>query len=125
VLVDDQAKAHAFYTDILGFVTKLDFPVGEDRWLTVVSPDDPDGVQLLLEPNNNPALNGLAQTYQRTLHDNGIAAAAFAVADIHQEAERLKQRGVSFTQEPTEMGGVTAAIFDDTCGNLIQMFQAA
>ncbi len=123
ILVDDQAKAHAFYTDVLGFVTKLDFPVGEDRWLTVVSADDPDGVQLLLEPNNNPALNGLAQTYQRTLQENGIAAAAFAVTDIHQEFERLKQHGVRFTQEPTEMGPVTAAVFDDTCGNLIQIFQ--
>jgi predicted enzyme related to lactoylglutathione lyase len=122
-LVDDQAKAHTFYTDVLGFVTKLDFPVGEDRWLTVVSADDPDGVQLLLEPNNNPALNGLAQTYQRTLHEHGIAAAAFAVTDIHQEFERLKQHGVRFTQEPTEMGPVTAAVFDDTCGNLIQIFQ--
>lgn len=123
LMVDDQAKALAFYTDVLGFLPKQEISAGDAKWLTVVSPEDPDGVQLSLEPNNNPVLNGLAQTYQRGLYEQGIAAMAFAVNDIHQEYARLIELGVSFTQEPAEMGAVTTAVFEDTCGNLIQIFQ--
>lgn len=123
VMVDDQEQAHRFYTGVLGFITKLDIPMGDARWLTVVSPDDQDGVQLLLEPNNNPSLNGLAQTFQRGLYEAGIAATAFAVEDIHGEYERMTKLGVTFAQEPTSAGPVTTAVFDDTCGNLIQLFQ--
>ena len=96
---------------------KHDVPAGEFRWITVVSPDDPDGTELLLEPNENP----VAQTYQKGIFDQGIPANSFGVADIHAEHERLKALGVSFTMEPTEMGPVTIAVFDDTCGNLIQI----
>jgi catechol 2,3-dioxygenase-like lactoylglutathione lyase family enzyme len=119
VFVDDQNKARTFYTDVLGFIIKSDVPVGEFNWLTVASPEEPDGAQLLLEPNDNPA----AKTYQQSIHEQGIAAASFAVADIHAEYERLKGRGVRFTMEPTPMGPVTIAVFDDTCGNLIQLAQ--
>ena len=94
-------------------------PVGEHKWLTVVSPDDPDGPELLLEPNENP----VAQTYQKGIFDQGIPAASFGVADIHAEHEKLKSLGVTFTMEPTDMGAVTIAVFDDTCGNLIQIMQ--
>jgi catechol 2,3-dioxygenase-like lactoylglutathione lyase family enzyme len=119
VLVDDQDKALAFYTDILGFVKRTDIPVGEYKWLTVVSPDGPDDVELLLEPNENPA----ASTFQKAIHEQGIPATAFAVDDVQAEYERLKGRGVAFTMEPTAMGPTTAAVFDDTCGNLIQIYQ--
>ena len=119
VFVDDQDKALKLYTETLGFVLKHDVPAGEHRWITVVSPDDPDGTELLLEPNENP----VAQTYQKGLFDQGIPANSFGVTDIHAEHERLKALGVSFTMEPTEMGPVTIAVFDDTCGNLIQMMQ--
>ena len=119
VFVDDQDKALKFYTETLGFVLKHDVPAGEYRWITVVSPDAPDGTELLLEPNENP----VAQTYQKGLFDQGIPANSFGVTDIHAEHERLKALGVSFTMEPTEMGPVTIAVFDDTCGNLIQMMQ--
>ena len=119
VFVDDQDKALKFYTETLGFVLKHDVPAGEFRWITVVSPDDPDGTELLLEPNENP----VAQTYQKGIFDQGIPANSFGVTDIHAEHERLKALGVSFTMEPTEMGPVTIAVFDDTCGNLIQMMQ--
>ena len=119
VFVDDQDKALKFYTETLGFVLKHDVPAGEFRWITVVSPEDPDGTELLLEPNVNP----VAQTYQKGIFDQGIPANSFGVADIHAEHERLKALGVSFTMEPTEMGPVTIAVFDDTCGNLIQMMQ--
>ena len=119
VFVDDQDKALKFYTETLGFVLKHDVPAGEYRWITVVSPDDPDGTELLLEPNENP----VAQTYQKGLFDQGIPANSFGVTDIHAEHERLKALGVSFTMEPTEMGPVTIAVFDDTCGNLIQIMQ--
>ena len=98
---------------------KHDVPVGEFKWLTVVSPDDPDGTELLLEPNENP----VAQTYQKGIFDQGIPATLFTVADIRAEYEKLKSLGVEFTLEPTEMGDVTIAILDDTCGNLIQMLQ--
>ncbi|GHC06480.1 VOC family protein [Streptomyces rochei] len=118
VFVDDQAAALRFYTEILGFVKKHDVPVGEtDRWLTVVSPEDPDGPELLLEPLGHPA----ARTYRDALVADGIPLAQFAVDDVKAEYERLRGRGVRFTQEPLEMGPVTTAVLDDTCGNLIQI----
>lgn len=119
VLVDEQDKALAFYTGVLGFVKKNDVPVGEFRWLTVVSPDGPDDVELLLEPNANPA----AKTYQKAIFDQGIPLTAFAVDDIQKEYERLKERGVVFRTKPTKAGPVTIAVFEDTCGNLIQIYQ--
>ena len=119
VFVSDQDKALKFYTETLGFVKKHDIPVGEFRWLTVVSPDDPDGTELLLEPNDNP----VSQTYQKGIFDQGIPAALFSVTDIRAEYEKLKSLGVAFTMEPTEVAAVTIAILDDTCGNLIQMLQ--
>ncbi|GAA2881425.1 VOC family protein [Streptomyces mexicanus] len=118
VFVDDQAEALRFYTEILGFVKKHDVPVGEkDRWLTVVSPDEPGGTELLLEPVGHPA----AKTYRDALVKDGIPLAQFAVDDVQAEYERLRGLGVRFTQEPLEMGPVTTAVFDDTCGNLIQI----
>jgi catechol 2,3-dioxygenase-like lactoylglutathione lyase family enzyme len=119
ILVDDQEKALMFYTDILGFVKKFDIPVGEFKWLTVVSPEEPDGTELVLEPNNNPA----ASTYQKALFEQGIPLTAFEVDDIHVEYARLKALGVVFTMEPTKMGTSTLAVFEDTCGNLIQIYQ--
>lgn len=119
VFVGDQDEALKFYTEVLGFVKKQDVPVGEFKWLTVVSPDDPDGTELLLEPNENP----VAQAYQKGLFDQGIPAASFAVTDIHAEYEKLNSLGVAFSMEPTEMGNVTIAVFDDTCGNLVQIMQ--
>ncbi len=117
VFVEDQAKALAFYTDVLGFVKKTDVPLGEARWLTVASAADPDGVELLLEPNGND----VARAYQEGLKAQGIPATSFAVDDITAEHTRLVGLGVRFTQEPTQMGPVTTAVFDDTCGNLIQI----
>lgn len=118
VFVDDQAKALHFYTEILGFVKKHDVSVGEkDRWLTVVSPEDPGGTELLLEPLGHPA----ARTYRDALTEDGIPLAQFAVDDVNAEYERLQGLGVRFTQEPLEMGPVTTAVLDDTCGNLIQI----
>jgi catechol 2,3-dioxygenase-like lactoylglutathione lyase family enzyme len=117
VFVDDQEKALRFYTGVLGFVKKHDVPVGEDRWLTVVSPEDPDGTELLLEPSGHPAV----QPYKTALVEDGIPATAFAVDDVRAEFERLRELGVRFTQEPLEMGPVTTAVLDDTCGNLIQI----
>ena len=119
VFVSDQDKALKFYTETLGFVKKHDVPVGEFKWLTVVSPDDPDGTELLLEPNENP----VAQEYQKGLFDQGMPAASFGVTDIRAEHEKLKSLGVAFTMEPMDFGNVTIAVFDDTCGNLIQMMQ--
>ena len=117
VLVDDQAKALRFYTDVLGFVKKQDVPTGEHRWLTVVSPEAPDGVQLLLEPDEHPA----AGPFKAALVEDGVPYTSFSVADVQSEFDRLKAAGVVFTQEPTTMGPVTTAVFDDTCGNLIQI----
>jgi len=117
VLVDDQAKALAFYTDVLGFVKKTDIPTGEHRWLTVVSPDAPDGVELLLEPDEHPA----AKPFKEALVSDGIPATSFAVDDVQAEFDRLSGLGVRFTQAPTPMGPVTTAVLDDTCGNLIQI----
>jgi catechol 2,3-dioxygenase-like lactoylglutathione lyase family enzyme len=117
VLVDDQKKALAFYTDVLGFQEKTNVPVGEHSWLTVVSPDDPDGVELLLEPDAHPA----AKPFKDALVADGIPYTSFAVTDVRAEYERLSGQGVVFTQEPLTMGPVTTAVFDDTCGNLIQI----
>jgi len=119
VIVDDQDKALKFYTEVLGFVKKTEIPVGKFKWLTVVSPDEPDGTELVLEPNQNPA----TKTYQQAIYKQGIPLTAFAVEDIQKEYQRLKKLGVVFKSEPTKMGPVTVAVFDDTCGNLIQIYQ--
>jgi catechol 2,3-dioxygenase-like lactoylglutathione lyase family enzyme len=125
VLVGDQEKALAFYTKILGFEKKWDLPLGgEARFLTVVSPEDPEGTELLLEPNDNPVLRGAAQVYQQSLFAAGIPIAAFIVDDISSEYERMKALGVVFSTPPTRLGMVTLAVLDDTCGNHIQIFQA-
>jgi catechol 2,3-dioxygenase-like lactoylglutathione lyase family enzyme len=121
VLVDDQAKALSFYTDVLGFAKKNDIPLGEHRWLTVVSPDAPDGVELLLEPDEHPA----AKPFKAALVQDGIPATSFGVEDVQREYERLRGLGVHFTQEPAAMGPVTTAVLDDTCGNLIQIAEQA
>ena len=117
VFVDDQAKALAFYTEKLGFTKKTDVPAGEARWLTVVSPADPDGVELLLEPDGHPA----AGPFKQALVADGIPFTQFAVDDVHAEVERLKGLGVQFTQDATDLGPVVTAVLDDTCGNLIQI----
>ncbi|SUE28482.1 glyoxalase family protein [Nocardia farcinica] len=117
VYVDDQAKALDFYTGKLGFVKKTDEPAGGARWLTVVSPADPDGVELLLEPDGHPA----ARTYKDALVADGIPFTQFAVDDVYAEVDRLKGLGVEFTQEATDLGPVVTAVLDDTCGNLIQL----
>ena len=119
VLVDDQDKALRFYTDVLGFEKKTEVPLGEHRWLTVVSPDDPDGTELLLEPDAHPA----AKVFKEALVGDGIPFTSFAVNDVAAEFARLEGLGVRFTQEPAAMGPVTTAVFDDTCGNLIQIAQ--
>jgi catechol 2,3-dioxygenase-like lactoylglutathione lyase family enzyme len=117
VLVDDQSNALRFYTEELGFVKKREIPLGEHSWLTVVSPDDPDGTELSLEPDEHPA----ARPFKQALVEDGIPFTSFAVDDVHAEHRRLLEQGVRFTQEPLEMGGVTTAVLDDTCGNLIQI----
>jgi catechol 2,3-dioxygenase-like lactoylglutathione lyase family enzyme len=117
VFVDDQDKALRFYTEVLGFTKKTDIPLGEARWLTVVSPDDPDGTELLLEPDGHPA----AKPFKQALQDDGIPFTSFAVDDVQSEYDRLRGLGVEFTQKPLDMGSVTTAVFDDTCGNLIQL----
>jgi catechol 2,3-dioxygenase-like lactoylglutathione lyase family enzyme len=119
VLVDDHDKALHFYTEMLGFVTKTDLPVGDLKWLTVVSPDEPGDIELLLEPNANPA----AKMYQAALFAQGIPVTSFVVDDIHHEYARLRTRRVIFRFEPTAMGPVTVAVFEDTCANLIQLAQ--
>jgi catechol 2,3-dioxygenase-like lactoylglutathione lyase family enzyme len=121
VLIDDQAKALAFYTDVLGFQKKADVPLGHHRWLTVVSPAAPDGVELVLEPDEHPA----AQQFKAALAEDGIPFTSFTVDDVHHEYERLRASGVRFTQPPTPMGPVVTAVLDDTCGNLIQLMAAA
>jgi catechol 2,3-dioxygenase-like lactoylglutathione lyase family enzyme len=117
VFVNDQGKALRFYTEVLGFVKKTEVPLGEHRWLTVVSPEEPNGTELVLEPNDHPAV----RPYTEALVNDGIPAASFAVDDVHGEFDRLRGLGVHFTQEPLEMGPVITAILDDTCGNLIQI----
>lgn len=119
VMVDDQAKALAFYTDVLGFEKKVDVDLGPARWLTVISTESPD-IQLLLEPNSHPA----AKVFQKALLDDGIPATSFASSDIHAEHARLAARGVVFRKPPTQAGPVTIAVFEDTCGNLIQLHSA-
>lgn len=121
VFVDDQAQALRFYTEVLGFLKKNDVPVGEDRWLTVVSPADPDGTELLLEPSGHPAV----KPFKEALVADGIPFTSFAVEDVHAEFARLQGLGVRFTQEPVDMGPVTVAVLDDTCGNLIQIAHTA
>ena len=120
VLVDDEDKALRFYTDVLGFQKKTEVPLGEARWLTVVSPQAPEGPELVLEPDAHPA----AGPFKAALVADGIPATSFAVDDVQAEFERLSGLGVRFTQEPVEMGPVTTAVFDDTCGNLIQIAKA-
>ena len=119
VMVDDQDKALRFYTNVLGFVKKTEVPLGAHSWLTVVSPDDPDGVELALEPDELPA----AKPFKRALVEDGIPWTSFGVKDVNAEYNRLVAAGVRFTQPPVDMGPVTTAVFDDTCGNLIQMAQ--
>jgi catechol 2,3-dioxygenase-like lactoylglutathione lyase family enzyme len=121
VLVDDQEKAVRFYTDVLGFEKKQDIPMGEARWLTCVSPQDRDGPELLLEPDAHPA----AKPFKAALVEDGIPYTSFGVDNVRAEFERLRKLGVTFTQEPMDMGPVTTAVFDDTCGNLIQIAQRA
>ncbi|MEV4536202.1 VOC family protein [Asanoa sp. NPDC049518] len=119
VLVDDQRKALRFYTEVLGFKEKTNVPLGEHAWITVVSPEDPDGTELVLEPDEHPAV----KPFKSGLVADGIPFTSFAVEDVRAEYERLRELGVHFTQEPTEMGPVTTAVLDDTCGNLIQIAQ--
>jgi len=117
VFVDDQNKALSFYTETLGFVKKTEMPVGEFKWLTVVSPEEPDGVELVLEPSDHPAV----RPFKEAIVADGIPFTSFAVNDVQAEYERLSARGVKFVQQPASMGPVTTAVFDDTCGNLIQI----
>ncbi|MGH8496435.1 MAG: VOC family protein [Gammaproteobacteria bacterium] len=119
VMVKDQSKALAFYTEILGFIKKQDIPIGPDRWLTVMSPEGPDDIELLLEPMGFPP----AKTFQKELFEAGIPLTAFAVTDVRSEYERLVKLGVDFKSGPTKAGPTTVAVFDDTCGNLIQIFE--
>jgi catechol 2,3-dioxygenase-like lactoylglutathione lyase family enzyme len=119
VFVDDQSKALDFYTRMLGFKVKNDVPVGEHRWLTVVSPEDPEGTELLLEPGDHPAV----KPYKNALVEDGIPATSFQVDDLDSEYDRLSSLGVSFTQKPMDAGPVRMALLDDTCGNLIQLIQ--
>lgn len=119
VLVNDHDKGLKLYTEVLGFVKKTDIPVGDAKFLTVVSPDEPDGTELLLEPNGNPA----AKTFQKAIFDQGIPLTAFVVDNIQKEYERMEKLGVVFRTKPTKTPGPTIAVFDDTCGNLIQIYQ--
>ena len=119
VMVADQDKALKFYTEVLGFVKKTEMPAGEFKWLTVVSPEGPDDVELVLEPNARPA----AKTYQKALFEEGIPLTAFAVEDIQREYERMKKLGVVFSKEPTNAGPATVAVFEDTVGNHIMLYQ--
>ena len=122
IMVDNQDKALKFYTEIFGFVKKLDIPVcGEFRWITVISPEGPEDLELSLEPNANPA----GKTFQEAMFQQGIPITAFEVGNIVQEFKRLKSLGVAFTQEPTAAGPVTIAVCSDTCGNLVQLYQPA
>jgi catechol 2,3-dioxygenase-like lactoylglutathione lyase family enzyme len=117
VLVDNQDKALRFYTEVLGFVKKTDIPMGEHRWLTVVSAQEPDGVELVLEPDEHPAV----KPFKRALVADGIPFTSFAVEDVYAETDRLRNHGVHIVQEPAQMGPVTTAVFDDSCGNLLQI----
>ena len=119
IFVQNQDKALQFYSETLGFVKKHDVPAGEFRWITLVSPDNQEGTELVLEPNDNQA----AKDYQNRLFEQGIPVTMFGVDDVRKEYDRLLKHGVKFTMEPTKMGEVTIAVFDDTCGNLIQIIQ--
>jgi catechol 2,3-dioxygenase-like lactoylglutathione lyase family enzyme len=119
IMVDDQDKGLRFYTEVLGFTKKHDIPVGEYRWITVTSPEGPDDLELALEPNANPA----GKAFQEAMFSQGIPIAAFEVADIAGEFARLTAKGVAFTRPPMQAGPVTLAVFADTCGNLIQLYQ--
>jgi predicted enzyme related to lactoylglutathione lyase len=119
VIVRDQEHALGFYTEVLGFIKKTEIPLGDYKWLTVVSPDEPDGTQLVLEPNAHPA----SVAYQKDLFETGTPLTSFAVDDAQGEFERLKALGVKFTTEPTDVGTAIIAVFDDTCGNFIQIYQ--
>lgn len=119
VIVRDQEHALRFYTEVLGFIKKVEIPFGEFKWLTVVSPDEPDGTQLALEPNAHPA----SVAYQKGLFETGTPLTSFAVENAREEFERLKALGVKFTMDPTDVGTAIIAVFDDTCGNLIQFYQ--
>ena len=119
IMVEDQDQAEKFYTEVLGFKKKHDIPVGEYRWITLVSPEGPDDLDLVLEPNANPA----AKTFQQAMFAQGIPLTAFEVTDLRAEFARLKAHHVAFTQEPTQAGPVMMAVFSDTCGNLIQLYQ--
>jgi catechol 2,3-dioxygenase-like lactoylglutathione lyase family enzyme len=121
IMVDDQEKGLRFYTEVLGFKKKHDIPVGEYRWITVVSTEGPDDLELALEPNANPA----GKTFQEAMFAQGIPLAAFEVTDIGGEFARLTALGVAFTREPAQAGPVKLAVFADTCGNLIQLYQPA
>lgn len=123
VPIDDYDKALKFYTEVMGFLKKRDIPLGDGaRWLTVVSPEEPDGTELLLEPNAGyPAMQALKESLMK----DGIPYTAFLVNDVQQEYERMKELGVEFTMEPTNMGATTAAVLNDTCGNLIQIYQVS
>jgi catechol 2,3-dioxygenase-like lactoylglutathione lyase family enzyme len=121
IMVDDQDKALTFYTRVLGFQKKHEFPVGAYKWLTVVSPEGPQDIELSLEPNANPA----AKTFQKAMFDQKIPLAAFEVGDLEKEFARLRGLGVVFISEPTKMGPVTLAVMSDTCGNLIQLYQSS
>lgn len=118
-MVDDQEKALTFYTKVMGFLKKKDIPLGKFRWLTVASPEGPDDIGLLLEPNEFPA----TRTYQKSLFEAGLPLTSFAVGDIQYEYQRMKDLGVTFTMEPTHAGTTTVAVLNDTCGNLIQIYQ--
>jgi catechol 2,3-dioxygenase-like lactoylglutathione lyase family enzyme len=120
IFVDDQRAALAFYTDVLGFLPRADIPFGEHSWLTVVSPEDSEGPELVLEPSGHPAVG----PFRRALVEDGIPWTSFSVPDVTAEVTRLKGLGVTFTQEPLDMGPVITAVFDDTCGNLVQLAQA-
>ncbi|SFS31402.1 VOC family protein [Saccharopolyspora flava] len=119
IMVDDQDKALRFYTELLGFQVKHNIPMGEFAWITLVSPEDPNGTELVLEPDQHPA----AKPFKEALVADGIPFTSFAVDDVHAEHDRLTAQGVRFTQTPTDMGPVTTAVLDDTCGNLIQLAQ--
>ena len=117
--VDDQSKALTFYTEVLGFIKKQEIPAGEFKWISVVGPDDQDGTELVLEPNNNAT----AKTFQSELFQQGIPITAFEVDDVESDYHRLSEKGVAFTMKPTVLGPVTVAILSDTCGNLIQLYE--
>ena len=119
IFVDNQDKAEKFYTEVLGFIVKHNIPLGENRWLTVVSPEDPEGTELLLEPSDHPAVN----PYKEALVADGIPAHSFQVQDLDAERQRLGDLGVEFFAEPMDAGSVRMAVFNDTCGNLVQLIQ--